>query len=331
MTNETKLYFDNDVSLDFIKDKTVAVIGYGNQGSAQAKNLRDSGISVCIGLREGGESFKRASKDGFECLSIEGAVKKSNIISILVPDQEIPECYNTSIAPNLSQGSMLLFSHGYNIHYKCIKVPEGVDVIMVAPSGPGTMVRSLFKKGKGVPTLVAVEGDSKDVLDIALSYSKAIGGTRSCAFLSTFKEETETDLYGEQVMLTGIIPKSIKESFKVLLEGGYSPVVAWFVCFYEVKNIVDMMSEKGVFDMFDAVSDTAAYGGLSRGNRLINSSVKGEMKTILNEIKSGNFHKEWDLEAREGLYKLGAMKEKDSSDEIFDQITKSILPKLKEN
>ena len=240
------------------------------------------------------------------------------------------DIYKTSIESNLSPGNTLLFSHGYNIHYSMITPPTECNVVMIAPSGPGNAVRQKYLNGSGVPNLIAVHQDAtSNALAIALSYSKAIGGTKTCAFKSTFKEETETDLFGEQVILTGSFPRMIKESFKVLLEDGYSPVVAWFVCFYEVKNIVDLFSEKGIDYMFKAVSETAEYGGQTRADRLIDDDIAYEMKEILSEIKSGEFHKEWIEESKKGLPTLKQYRKSNEVEELFNELTKILLPKIK--
>ena len=327
---DDKIYFDKDASLSIVQSKKVAVIGYGNQGRAQALNLMDSGVDVRVGLRESSKSLDRASKEGLECCSIETAASWADIVCCLLPDQCMAEVYKNKIHNHLNPGSTLLFSHGYNIHYKLISPKEDCNVIMVAPSGPGDAVRLKYQNNSGVPNLIAVHQDAtSDAFDIALSYSKAIGGTRVCAFESTFKEETETDLFGEQVILTGSFPRMIKESFKVLLEDGYSPVVAWFVCFYEVKNIVDLFSDKGLNYMFKAVSETAEYGGQTRADRLIDDDIAKEMKEILKEIKSGDFHKEWMDESEKGLPTLKQYREPNELEELFNELTKILLPKIK--
>jgi ketol-acid reductoisomerase len=319
------LYFDKAADLTLIQAKTVAIIGYGNQGQAQALNLRDSGVKVIVGARGDGSSEQRAKEDGFDVFSIQEAVRNTDIIAILLPDQVMSMVYDISISPNLSAGKILQFSHGYNIHYGKIVPPKDVDVIMVAPSGAGKMVRQEYEKGSGVPNLIAIHQDySGAAFDMALSYSKAIGGTRLAAFKSTFKEETETDLFGEQVILTGGIPKLIQNSFKVMVESGYSPITAWFVSYYEVKLIVDLFNENGFQFMNDAISDTAEYGGQTRGNRLMDDSVTSKMKSFLSEIQSGDFFKEWEAEAQSGLPHLEELREKDASSE-FEAVTKVLL------
>ena len=325
------LYFDKDAALALIQMKKVAIVGYGNQGRAQALNLRDSGVSVIVGAREGGSSQQKANEDGFKVISIEDAVFDADVIAILLPDQVMATVYNQSIAPNLSAGNILQFSHGYNIHYGKIIPPKDVDVMMVAPSGAGKMVRQEFEKGSGVPNLIAIHQDySGAAFDLALSYSKAIGGTRSAAFKSTFKEETETDLFGEQVVLTGGIPKLIQNSFKVMVDEGYSPITAWFVSYYEVKLIVDLFNDNGFEFMNDAISDTAEYGGQTRGNRLMDDSVTSKMESFLSEIQSGEFFKEWEKESQSGLENLDRMREKDANSD-FEAVTKVLLNAIYRN
>ena len=325
------LYFDKDADLSVIQAKSVAVIGYGNQGRAQALNLRDSGVKVVVGAREGGSSEEQARSDGFNVLSIDRAVIDTDIIAILLPDQIMSVVYKESISPNLSAGKTIQFSHGYNIHYEKIIPPDDIDVIMVAPSGAGKMVREEFEKGSGVPNLIAIHQDySGSAFDVALSYSKAIGGTRSAAFRSTFKEETETDLFGEQAVLTGGIPRLIQNSFKVMVESGYSPIVAWFVSYYEVKLIVDLFNEKGFQFMNDAISDTAEYGGQTRGSRLMDESVTAKMKSFLDEIQSGEFFKEWEKESESGLPHLNDLRDKDANSD-FEAVTKVLLNAINRN
>ena len=325
------LYFDKDADLALIQAKTVAIVGYGNQGQAQALNLRDSGVKVIVGAREGGRSQQKANSDGFNVTPIEDAVSFAEVIAILLPDQVMAAVYYKSIAPNLSAGNILQFSHGYNIHYGKIVPPKDVDVMMIAPSGAGKMVRQEFEKGNGVPNLIAIHQDnSTDTFELALSYSKAIGGTRSATFKSTFKEETETDLFGEQVVLTGGIPKLIQNSFKVMVESGYSPIVAWFVSYYEVKLIVDLFNENGFQFMNKAISDTAEYGGQTRGNRLMDAAAIDKMKSFLSEIQSGEFFNEWEAEAKAGFPHLEKLREEDSNSE-FENVSKVLLNAIYKN
>jgi len=325
------LYFDKDADLALIQSKTVAIVGYGNQGQAQALNLRDSGVKVIVGAREGCRSQQKANNDGFNVTPIEDAVSFAEVIAILLPDQVMAAVYYKSIAPNLSAGNILQFSHGYNIHYGKIVPPKDVDVMMVAPSGAGKMVRQEFEKGNGVPNLIAINQDnSSDTFELALSYSKAIGGTRSVAFKSTFKEETETDLFGEQVVLTGGIPKLIQNSFKVMVESGYNPIIAWFVSYYEVKLIVDLFNENGFQFMNKAISDTAEYGGQTRGNRLMDNAATDKMKLFLSEIQSGKFFNEWEAEAKAGFPLLEKLREEDSNSE-FENVSKVLLNAIYKN
>ena len=323
-----KIFKDKDITYNLLKTKTVSIIGYGNQGRAQALNLKDSKSNVIIGLRENSKSKKLAKSDGFEVFSIPKAVELSDIISILIPDEEIPVTFDAMVKPYLEKGKTLLFSHGYSIFFNEITPPNFINVILVAPSGSGKMVREEFINGRGVPNLVAVEQDySKDSLEIALSYSKLIGGTRTCAFLSTFEEEVVTDIFGEQVVLTGGIPSIIKESFNVLLEEGYSPIVAWFVCYYEVKSIIDSFHNNGFDFLNNMISNVAEYGGLTRGERLINADVKKEMKNILFEIKNGKFKREWDLEKKDEFKLLNKKRNITKKSEI-EKMTLKMLSKL---
>ena len=325
------LYFDKDVSLDSIKNSKIAIIGYGNQGRAHALNLRDSGLNVVIGLRDNSPSIKPASEDGFDCVEISKGVRECDIISILIPDQCMSEVFEADISRYLKPGKMLMFAHGYNIYYKEIVPPPFVDVAMVAPSGPGVSVRKEFQNGRGVPTLFAINQDiTGRAKQITLAYSKAIGGTKTCCFQSSFKEETETDLYGEQISLTGIIPMIINESFKVLLEAGYSPTVSWFVSFYEVKNIVDLISRVGIEDFYKAVSETAEYGGMKQADRLIDDKFKNEMKSALDFIQSGKFHQNWKNESKSNYSELKAMR-KNLEDSPINEITNKMLKILEQN
>ena len=325
-----KIFKDKDITYNLLKSKTISIIGYGNQGRAQALNLKDSKNNVIIGLRENSKSKKLAKSDGFEVFSIPKAVELSDVISILIPDEEIAVVFDSMVNPYLEKGKTLLFSHGYSIFFNEINPPDFINVILVAPSGSGKMVREEFINGRGVPNLIAIEQDcTKNSLEIALSYSKSIGGTRTCAFLSTFEEEVITDIFGEQVVLTGGIPSIIKESFNVLLEDGYSPVVAWFVCYYEVKSIVDSFHANGFDSLNKMISNIAEYGGLTRGERLINSNVKNEMKTILSEIKSGKFKKEWDIEKKQN-FKLLNNKRKFTKESKIEEITLKLLSILGE-
>jgi ketol-acid reductoisomerase len=323
-----KIYKDSDADINIIKSRKVGIVGFGNQGRAQALNLKDSGVDVCIGLRHGSASRKLAESDGIKCFSISKTLECCDMISLLVPDQIMGEVYKTHIAPNIKEGQTLLFAHGYNIHYKVIQPPEFINVVMAAPSGAGTELRKQFQAGNGIPGLFAIEQDyTQDSRELLLSYCKAIGLTRMGVFESTFKEETETDLFGEQIILTGGIPKLIQSSYKVLLESGYSPVTAWFVCYYELKTIVDMFHSKGFEFMNSAISDTAEYGGITRGKRIIDKHVENEMRSALKEIQSGEFHKEWQKEAEDGFPTLSKLREEEKNLPI-QKIANSILKDL---
>ena len=324
-----KIYKDADLNL--IKNKSIGIIGYGNQGRAQALNLLDGGMDVSIGLREESNSWKLAADSGLHCTSVNDIVKNCDIISLLIPDQVMKEVYSENIEPHLTEGKTLLFSHGYNIHYNLIQPPKFINVVMAAPSGAGSELRKQFKIGKGIPGLIAVHQDySGDSFDIALAYSKAIGLTRMGVFKSTFKEETETDLFGEQIILTGGIPKLIQSAYKVLLEANYNPITAWFVCYYELKTIVDLFHSKGFEFMNQAISDTAEFGGITRGNRIINENVRNEMRLALEEIQSGKFHKEWMDEYERGYPQLKNMREQEKQIPI-EEISKQLLKALCEN
>ncbi len=309
-----KIYGDEDASLDVLEGKTVAVIGYGNQGEAQAKNLRDSGVDVIIGVREGGPSWKRAKEDGFEVLPIPEAAEQGDIVHILIPDEVQPKVYREHIHDNLSKGDALGFSHAFNIHYGLIEPPEYVDVILVAPKGPGDMVRKLYTEGFGTPALVAVHQDyTGKAKDIALAMAKAMGFTRAGVIETTFREEVETDLFGEQVDLVGGVLYLILYAFETLVEAGYQPEVAYFETLHELKLIVDLIHKKGLTGMLEAVSNTAEYGGLTRGKRIIN---KEEMKKVLEEIRSGEFAREWTMENESGRIVLRRLRKEIENHEI---------------
>jgi len=295
MINEKNIILDHSVNLKPILNKKIAVIGYGNQGRSQAKNLKDSGFNVIVGLRNKSSSISLVAEDGLNVLSIDEAVCWADVVCILVSDKSMAFVYSEYIKPNLRANQTILFSHGYNIHYKLIIPPSNIDVIMVAPSAGGRIVREEYKKGKGIPTLLAVDQNfSGNALEIAKSYSKAIGGTKICAFISTFEEETETDIFGEQSILTGGLPYLINSSYNTLIENGYDSTVAWFVCYYEIKTIVDLFHNNGFKEFYNMISDTARYGGITRGNRLFDNSFKNELNNILEEIKSGSFRKEFE-------------------------------------
>jgi ketol-acid reductoisomerase len=298
---ETKIIYDSSINQDLIKNLKVAVIGFGSQGHAHALNLHESGVNVTVGLREDSSSFERAKEMGLSVASLESATKDSDIVMLLLPDQVMADVYNSEVAQHMKEGSTLLFAHGFNIHFNEIKPREDLSVAMVAPKGPGHLLRRTYSEGSGMPCLVAVDKDTTgNTHEIALSYASAIGGGRAGILNTTFKEETETDLFGEQVVLCGGLTELIKNGFETLVEAGYQPESAYFETLHEVKLIVDLMYEGGFEWMRHSISDTAEYGDFSRGSRIITSETKGEMKKVLEEIQSGAFAKEWMAQAREG-------------------------------
>ena len=291
---DLNIYLDKDINTDLIKSKKIAVIGFGSQGYGQSMNLKDSGCDVVLGLRLGGKSDIKAKDYGFRTMTIEDAVKYADIVQILIPDEIQAKVYEEQIKPYMSEGQYLMFSHGFNIHYKKIVAPEGVNVIMVAPKGPGHTVRSEYVQGKGVPSLVAVEQDpSGDSLEIALSYASAIGAGRAGIIKTTFREETETDLFGEQTVICGGVSALIKAGFDVLVEAGYSPYMAYFEVCHEMKLIVDLINQGGIGDMYYSISNTAEYGDMTRGPRVVGESSKDAMRNILKDIQSGAFAEEF--------------------------------------
>jgi ketol-acid reductoisomerase len=295
------MYYDQDADLALLKGKTIAIIGYGSQGHAQAQNLRDSGCTVVIGQRPGSPNFETAVKDGFKPVSAAEAAQAGDLINVLLPDEVAADIYNREIKPHLKPGDLLLVSHGFNIHFGQIVAPSGVDSALVAPKGPGHLVRSEFVKGGGVPCLIAVgEGCSEPGKKLALAYAKGIGGTRGGVLQTTFAEETETDLFGEQVVLCGGVSALVKMGFETLVEAGYQPESAYFECLHELKLIVDLMYQGGLNYMRYSISNTAEYGDYTRGPRIINEETRKEMKKILNEIQTGQFAREWILENRAG-------------------------------
>ena len=307
-----KIYYENDAPIDALKGKKVAVIGYGSQGHAHAQNLRDSGIEVAVAELEGTYNFKLATEHGFVPGDIKTAMDGAALIIVTLPDEVQAKIYGSQIAPNLAAGQTLGFCHGFNIHFKYIVPPEDVNVIMIAPKGPGHLVRSEFVKGGGVPNLVAVEQDATgDAREIALAWANGIGGARAGVLQTTYKEETETDLFGEQCVLCGGLTSLIKAGFETLVEAGYQPEIAYFECMHEVKLIVDLMYQGGINYMRYSVSNTAEYGDLTRGPRIVPEQTKAEMKKILSEITSGQFAKEWVAEYKGGLKKFNELYEKD--------------------
>jgi ketol-acid reductoisomerase len=307
-----KIYYENDAPLDALKGKKVAVIGYGSQGHAHSQNLRESGIEVAVAELEGTDNYKLAVEHGFSPGDIKTAMAGAALIIVTLPDEIQAKVYQDRIAPNLQAGQTLGFCHGFNIHFKYIVPPKDTNVVMIAPKGPGHLVRSEFVKGGGVPCLVAVEQDSTgDARQLALAWANGIGGARAGIIETTYKEETETDLFGEQCVLCGGLTSLIKAGFETLVEAGYQPEIAYFECLHEVKLIVDLMYQGGMSYMRYSISNTAEYGDLTRGQRIINEQTKAEMKQILSEITSGNFAKEWVNEYKSGLKKFNELYEKD--------------------
>jgi ketol-acid reductoisomerase len=295
------IYYDKDASLDPVRSRKVAVIGYGSQGHAHALNLKDSGVDVRVGLPEGSKSRVKAQTAGVRVLSVADAAREADLIMILAPDEKQKRIYDEEIAPHLGRGKALFFAHGFNIHYGQIKPPAEVDVILIAPKAPGHMVRRLYQSGQGTPALIAVHHDASGTAKaLGLSYARALGATRAAVLETTFREETETDLFGEQTVLCGGITGLVLNGFETLVEAGYQPESAYFECLHELKLIVDMMYEGGLGWMRYSISDTAEYGDYSRGPRVINENVRAEMKKILREIQSGAFAREWILENQAG-------------------------------
>jgi ketol-acid reductoisomerase len=295
------IYYDKDADLAPLKGKTVAVIGYGSQGHAHANNLRDSGINVLIGLRKDGGSWKKAENAGFKVMEPGPAAKAADVVMMLVPDELGAELYQREIAAGMTDGKFLAFAHGFNIHFKGIVPQPGLNVFMVAPKGPGHLVRSEFQKGRGVPCLLAIQQDpSGKTREIGLAYAKAIGGTRAAVLETSFKEETETDLFGEQSVLCGGLTELIRAGYETLVEAGYSPEMAYFECLHEVKLIVDLIYEGGIANMRYSISNTAEYGDMTRGRRVIGAEARQAMKQILTDIQSGKFANEWMEEHRVG-------------------------------
>ncbi|MBI3398002.1 MAG: ketol-acid reductoisomerase [Deltaproteobacteria bacterium] len=292
-----KVYYDKDANLELIRGKKVAVIGYGSQGHAHSQNLKESGVDVVVGLRKNGASWKKAETAGLKVMDVASAVKQADIVMILVPDELQGDLYKNEIGPNLKKGAYLAFAHGFNIHFGQIVPDASINVFMAAPKGPGHLVRHEYSKGNGVPTLIAVHQDhSKNTKDVALAYASAIGGGRAGIIETTFKDETETDLFGEQAVLCGGATALIMAGYETLIEAGYPEEMAYFECLHELKLIVDLIYEGGISNMRYSISNTAQYGDLTRGPRVVTEETKKEMKKILYEIQNGAFAKEWMLE-----------------------------------
>ncbi len=312
-----KMYYDKDADLKFLKGKTVAILGYGSQGHAHALNLKESGLKVVVGLYKGSKSWKEAEKAGLEVMDSAEASKKADCIMMLVSDMKAPEVYQDAVAPSLKAGKSIAFAHGFNIHFGQIVPPADVDVFMIAPKGPGHLVRRTYTEGGGVPALIAVYQDATgNAKDVALAYAKGIGSARSGVLETTFKEETETDLFGEQVVLCGGLSESIRAGFETLVNAGYQPEVAYFECLHEVKLIVDLIYEGGISNMRKSISETAKYGDISRGSRVVNKETRERMKDILTEIQTGQFAREWILENKAGRPSYNALLKRDAEHPI---------------
>ena len=311
------IYYDNDADLSLLKNKSIAILGYGSQGHAQAQNLRDSGCNVIIGQRPGGPNYELAQKHGFKPLSVEEATKQADLVNVLLPDEVQGDIYRSSIKPHLKTGAILMSSHGFNMHFGQVEAPPGIDTLLVAPKGPGHLVRSEFEKGGGVPCLIATgPGASQETFKIGLAYAKGIGGTRGGVIQTTIAEETETDLFGEQVVLCGGVSELVKAGFETLVEAGYQPEMAYFECMHELKLIVDLFYQGGLNYMRYSVSNTAEFGDYTRGPRIITDETRQEMRKILKEIQSGQFAREWILENKAGAPGFKATRRRERTHQI---------------
>ena len=312
-----QLFYDSDADLSLLSGKTVAIIGYGSQGHAHALNLKDSGVNVVVGLYEGSRSADKAKADGLEVLSVSDAAAKADWIMVLLPDEFQKDVYQKEIAPHLSAGKVLSFAHGFNIRFELIKPPADVDVVMIAPKGPGHTVRWEYQNGQGVPALFAIEQDATGkARGLAMAYAKGIGGTRAGILETNFKEETETDLFGEQAVLCGGLSELVKAGFETLVEAGYQPELAYFECLHEVKLIVDLMVKGGLTSMRDSISNTAEYGDYVSGPRLINADTKAEMKRVLADIQDGTFARNFVAECEAGKPEMKKVRDRDSQHPI---------------
>jgi ketol-acid reductoisomerase len=328
------IYYDKDADLSIIQSMRVAIIGYGSQGHAHANNLRDSGVDVVVGLREGSPSARKAADAGLTVQAIEEAVKGADLVMVLAPDEHQARLYRDQVGANLKQGAALAFAHGFNIHFGQIEPRVDLDVIMIAPKGPGHLVRSTYTQGAGVPSLIAVAQDvSGRARDIALSYASANGGGRAGIIETSFREETETDLFGEQAVLCGGVTALVEAGFDTLTEGGYAPEMAYFECLHELKLIVDLLYEGGIANMRYSVSNTAEYGDLTRGPRIVNAATRAEMKRILGEIQSGEFAREFILENQAGAATLKAKRRiaRDHPIEIVGERLRDMMPWIRTN
>ena len=332
MAKGAKVYTDNDADPGVLQNKTLAVLGFGSQGHAHALNLKDSGCHVIIGLYEGSKSVPVAQEKGFEVVSTAEAVRRADVIMVALPDTKQPAAYQKDIAPNLSTGKTLLFSHGFSIHFKTIVPPKNVNVIMVAPKGPGHIVRRQYTEGKGVPSLIAVyQNPGKNAKQIALAWARGIGATRAGVLQTSFKEETETDLFGEQTVLCGGLSALVQAGYETLVEAGYQPEMAYFECLHELKLIADLMNEAGISGMRFSISETAKWGDVSVGPKIIDPGVKKRMKTALKDIQSGKFAKGWIAEYQGGYKKYNALLkkgEKHSIEKVGERL-RGLMPWMK--
>ena len=334
MAEHLNVYYDKDCDLSIIKSKTVAMIGFGSQGHAHAENLRDSGVEVVIGLRKGGSSWDKAAAKGFEVLTVEEASAKGDIVMILLPDENQKEIYEAQIEPNLKEGATIAFGHGFAIHYGRIQPRADINVMMVAPKAPGHTVRSEFVRGGGIPDLIAIgQNPSEKTKDVALSYASAIGGGRTGIIETTFKDETETDLFGEQAVLCGGVSALIQAGFETLTEAGYPPEMAYFECLHEMKLIVDLIFEGGIADMRYSISNTAEYGDMVSGPRIINEESKKAMRQVLKEIQNGQFAKDFVLEGQAGYPRMNAERNnlKAHPVEVTGARLRAMMPWIKAN
>ncbi len=312
-----QVYYDKDANQEVLKGKTVAVLGYGSQGHAHAQNLKDSGVSVVVGLHQGSRSASVAKEDGFDVLSVADAVAKSDVVMVLLPDTAQPSVYKDSIAPNLRPGMALAFAHGFAVHYHQIEPPADVDVFMVAPKSPGHIVRRLYTQGKGTPGLLAVHNDATgSAREVGMAYASAIGCGRAGVIETTFQEETETDLFGEQAVLCGGVTELMKAGFETLVEAGYQPEIAYFECLNEMKLIVDLIYEGGLSWMRYSISDTAEYGDMVAGPRVIGAESRAAMKVLLKEVQDGTFAKDWILENQTGRPRMKAWRKREASQKL---------------
>jgi ketol-acid reductoisomerase len=329
-----KVYYEKDADLSLIKGKKVCIVGYGSQGHAHAQNLNDSGVKVTVGVRKGGPSWDKVKKAGLKVAEIADAVKSADFVMMLMPDEHIAATYKSEVEPNIKEGATLAFAHGFNIHYHQVAPRKDLDVVMIAPKAPGHTVRSTYTQGGGVPMLIAVHQDaSKKARDMALSYAAAIGGARAGVIETTFREETETDLFGEQVVLCGGTVELIKAGFETLTEAGYAPEMAYFECLHELKLIVDLIYEGGLANMHYSISNNAEYGDITRGPRIVTSETKAEMKKILQEIQSGQYAREFILENRAGATMLQSQRRNLAGHpiEVVGERLRAMMPWIKKN